>query len=188
MVIVDEAIWGAAGLGSAAGIADEKLSASAAAAAALFDQLSGPVYRYLLGINTNPADAEDVTQEVFLRLYRELSRRRVPPNARAWAFRVAHNLAVDRWRTGARTCDPPEAAAERADPAADTERILIEREAEERLARALSWLSPQQRQCLELRAEGLRYREIAQVLGLQISTVRTFIARAVAKIAGKADA
>jgi len=78
-------------------------------------------------------------------------------------------------------------AAEIVDAADSPEQEILERERRQRVRQALAWLSPQQRQCLELRAEGLRYREISDVLGIQISSVRTFIVRAVARIAGRTD-
>jgi RNA polymerase sigma-70 factor (ECF subfamily) len=43
-------------------------------------------------------------------------------------------------------------------------------------------LSPQQKVCIHLRAEGMRYREIAEVLGVSISTVEEFLARAIARL------
>jgi RNA polymerase sigma-70 factor (ECF subfamily) len=66
-------------------------------------------------------------------------------------------------------------------PEAETSLLRAERNRQVRGALAL--LSSQERHCLELRAEGLRYREIAEVLGLNISTVTTFVVRAVKKIA-----
>jgi RNA polymerase sigma-70 factor (ECF subfamily) len=66
-------------------------------------------------------------------------------------------------------------------PEAETSLLRAERN---RLVReALALLSPQERQCLELRAEGLRYREIADIMALDISTVTTYVDRAVRKIA-----
>jgi RNA polymerase sigma-70 factor (ECF subfamily) len=52
---------------------------------------------------------------------------------------------------------------------------------------ALSLLSVQERRCLELRAEGLRYREIAEALSIGSSTVETFLARAIRKIVKQLD-
>jgi RNA polymerase sigma-70 factor (ECF subfamily) len=58
----------------------------------------------------------------------------------------------------------------------------MERERLLRMHRAVKSLSPQQRQCLHLRAEGLRYREIADATGVTISTVAEFLRRAVARL------
>jgi DNA-directed RNA polymerase specialized sigma24 family protein len=59
----------------------------------LFELLRDPIYLYLIAVLGNPAEAEDVTQEVFLELYRALHRGRVINNVRLWLFRVAHNVA-----------------------------------------------------------------------------------------------
>jgi RNA polymerase sigma-70 factor (ECF subfamily) len=138
-------------------------------------------------------EAEDLTQEVFFRLYEHLSHGGTITNSRSWLFRVAHNLAIDCLRQRAlgeygyvvpldTVSDLPARTAESA------EDKLLADERKVQLEAALAWLSPQQRQCLELRVEGLAYREIGEVLGIHISSVRTFIARAIVKIAERLDA
>ncbi len=62
----------------------------------LFELLRDPVYLYLVAVLGNSSEAEDVTQETFLRLYRALHRGQVINNVRFWLFRVAHNLAFDQ--------------------------------------------------------------------------------------------
>ena len=59
---------------------------------------------------------------------------------------------------------------------------LIEREKVERLANAWLTLSPQQKHCLHLRTEGLRYREIAETLQISTSSVREFLDRAIGRL------
>jgi len=61
----------------------------------LFELLRDPIYLYLMAMLGNPAEAEDVTQETFLRLYRALHRGQSITNVRFFLFRVAHNLAFD---------------------------------------------------------------------------------------------
>lgn len=157
------------------------------AVSAIFVAMRDSIYRYLLGSTDNPGEAEDMTQEVFLRLHAALDARLRIENLRAWLFRVAHNLAVDsqrrRERTGAGFVQGGWAeGGEPADPAQSTEERLLADERTARIEAALCRLSPQERHCLELRAEGLRYREIAQILGVGISTVQTFLERAVRKL------
>ena len=65
-----------------------------------FEQFRTSVYNYLVAVGANPADAEEVTQETFLRLYRFLHSGRTIRNVRSWVFRVAHNLAVERFKQG----------------------------------------------------------------------------------------
>jgi RNA polymerase sigma-70 factor (ECF subfamily) len=155
-----------------------------------FEERHAAVLRYLLCVSGNRADAEELTQEAFLRLYVEIRDHHEPPNVQAWVFRVAHNLAIDHFRRqsdAGLAVSLGDMAAEIADAADSPEQEIVERERRQRVRHALAWLSPQQRQCLELRAEGLRYREISEVLGIHISSVRTFIVRAVARIAGRSN-
>jgi RNA polymerase sigma-70 factor (ECF subfamily) len=154
---------------------------------ALFVEMRDGVYRYLLFSVGDSCDAEDLTQEVFLRLYKTLRQRRRVENVRAWLLRVAHNLAVD-WQQEQsgrrRTRNVDARAPDRADPSASAEQSLLRVEESRRIERAVARLSGQERRCLELRAEGLRYREIAEILGIGIPSVQTFLARAVRKLAG----
>jgi RNA polymerase sigma-70 factor, ECF subfamily len=158
-------------------------SAAARRATELFDQFHEPLLRFLMGLTHHPSEAEDLLQEVFLKLYRELESKRRIRNERGWLFTVANNLAMDFHRRGAESGNCA-GINELEDTHRNPEADLIENERAERLRAALESLSPQQRSCLELRAEGLRYREIAAVLGLNISTVRTFIVRAITRLSG----
>src|SRR5258707_1245784 len=62
--------------------------------AQLFEQTRDDVYRYLLTLGLHPPQAQEATQEVFLRLYVTLQRKEEIRNHRAWIFRVAHNLGL----------------------------------------------------------------------------------------------
>jgi RNA polymerase sigma-70 factor (ECF subfamily) len=153
----------------------------------LFDSLRDPVYRYLYRLIGNQREAEDLVQETFLRLYIYLDEGHRPENTRAWVFRVAHNLAVDKRRkripvafgNGPRWDWIQE---HEIDPAPDAEQNLLQMERRQRVRKSLTRLSPQERHCLDLRTEGLCYREIAEVLGIRPVTVVTFLRRAIQKI------
>lgn len=148
----------------------------------VFQESRDDVYRYLLTLGLVPAHAQEAAQEVFLRLYVALRKGESIRNPRGWVFRVAHNLGLD-WRAKERT-EPLEPAAEALlcdlRPPADVG--LIERERMKQIGDAWKTLSPQQRQCLYLRAEGLKYVEIGEALGISISTVREFLTRAIARL------
>lgn len=153
----------------------------------VFDLLQAPLCGYLTKLLGSLAEAEDVAQEAFLRLYAQLRRGEAVPNARAWLFRVAHNLAIDRQRRAQRAEALTEDGWRRlgeqlADPAPLPEQTVLEQERLARMEAALARLSPQERHCLYLRLEGLRYREIAEVLGLALPTVTTFLARGIQKL------
>ncbi len=151
----------------------------------LYELWRAPVYRYLIAVLGNAAVAEDLTQEVFVRLLEFLKEGDSIRNAGAWIFRVAHNLAVDqhniRLSSGVVW---PARFEEGEDPATNAEEEVLEQERCRRVRLALARLSPQERHCLELRAEGLRYREIAEVLGVRVPTIQTFLARAIGKLKG----
>src|SRR5260370_39854703 len=66
--------------------------------AKVFELLRDPVYRYLFRVLENQHEAEDLTQEVFLRLYIYLHKGQAVANIRACVFRVAHNVAIDQQR------------------------------------------------------------------------------------------
>jgi RNA polymerase sigma-70 factor, ECF subfamily len=158
-------------------------TAAARQTAELFEEFHAPVLRYLTSLTRHPAEAEDLTQETFLRLFRELQDERPVRDPRAWLFRVAHHIAMDYHRSRL-DAEPENCLHGVSDGRPDAEAELVAGEREQWLGNALASLSPQQRHCLELRSEGLRYREIAGILGVQISTVRTFVVRAVTRLAG----
>jgi RNA polymerase sigma-70 factor (ECF subfamily) len=154
----------------------------------IFTVLREPVYRYLTGLLGSRDDAEELTQEAFLALYGHLKKGKPVANCRAWVFRVAHNLAVNHQKRPALIEPMDDAALERfwkskGDPALNGEQLLLTKERYAKLSRALSLLSAQERNCLNLRAEGLRFSEISEVLGIRISTVETFVDRGIKKIA-----
>ena len=156
--------------------------------AELFLSFKLPIYRYLVGLLGNRDDAEELTQEVFLSLYSTLQKDTRIENVRAWVFRVAHNLAMNQQKRPRiiEAVDESEwwrLCQERSDPASNSEQRLLHEEKRMRVMRAMKSLSPQERHCLDLRAEGLCFREIAEVLEIRISTVETFLDRGIRKIA-----
>jgi len=148
-----------------------------------YEDARGDVYHYLIRLGLPPAQAQETAQEVFLRLFQSLRKGESIRNLRAWIFRVAHNLGVNQ-RTEKDHWQPlgAELAAAVPDGAMGPEARAIERQRAAMLSKALEELSPQQRQCLHLRAEGLRYHEIAAAVGIGVSTVGEFLTRATARL------
>jgi RNA polymerase sigma-70 factor (ECF subfamily) len=153
---------------------------------ALFDQLHIPVFRYVMRKTRDAARAEDITQETFLRLFRHLKEERSLDNPKAWLFTVANNLVIDASRGDTHIQDLDEATWNRLEAAglagADPEKLTVQRERLERLRSAVLSLTALQRECLHLRAEGLRYREIAELMGISISTVTDAVRRATLRL------
>jgi len=153
----------------------------------LFKMLHRPVLRYVLAILADRGTAEDVTQDVFLRLYLSLRRGEDIVHIRAWVFQVAYRLTMDSMRATRKVEFVQDDAAtlvfdSMPDTSANPEENLLENEQRDELLAAFDRLSPQERNCLNLRAEGLSYGEIASVLGIRSSSVGNFLARGICKI------
>jgi RNA polymerase sigma-70 factor (ECF subfamily) len=150
----------------------------------LYVQSRNDVYRYLISLGLTAAQAQDATQEAFLRLHQATQRGESPDNPRAWVFRVAHNVALsERTRRSSSSLSLSPALESKAkDPSPSAEKLVMDKQKMSMLRRAISALSDQQKRCLYLRAEGLRYAEIAETLGIGISTVAEFLTRATARL------
>lgn len=153
-----------------------------------YDQLREPIYRYLLCLRLTPETAEDLVHETFLRLHRNLREKKIKTDTvRAWAFRVAHNLAISlKRRSNEIQVDRDDlvflADAHYADEHQDPEEAVLNEEWLMRVRKAVRELPEQQQRCIHLRAEGLRYREIADVLGMPIPTVAVHLQRAMERL------
>jgi RNA polymerase sigma factor (sigma-70 family) len=142
----------------------------------LFDAHFQKVFRYLDRASGDPALAEDLAQETFLRLFR---RGAMPDSPGAWLASVAMNLLrnAKSKETRRRRLDSPERAIgahsespEPPDPGREEDRG--------RARAALDRLPQRERDLLLLRAEGLSYRELADALGIAEASVGTLLARA----------
>jgi RNA polymerase sigma-70 factor (ECF subfamily) len=152
----------------------------------LFDQLRNRLLRYVLSLGVYAHDGEDIIQEVFLSLFRHLQLGRSRANLRGWVFRVAHNLAL-KHRNGKRRqqarMDPDSSLVEiHLDPATNPEEQLADIQRQRRLLATVRALPEQDQWCLYLRAEGLRYREIANALEMSLGAVANSLARSIARL------
>jgi RNA polymerase sigma-70 factor, ECF subfamily len=151
-----------------------------------YDREQIPLRRYLVFLGVNDATAQEIVQESFLRLFRHLGQNGERSNLRAWIYRVAHNLARNEQNASReRQCDS--LGAGHADALAEIagespEMLLLNREKEKRLYAAIQRLSEAQRACLVLRAQGMKYREIASVLDMSISNVGESVQKGLSKL------
>lgn len=138
---------------------------------ALFDRVYetyGPsLYRFCLLQMKNPADAEDVLQDVFVKRLYQAPRFKSPEHERSWLYRVALNLCRDQWRRSRRSELPLEAAAGVSLPLAELS-----------LLDQVSNLPEKQRTVLHLHYyQGYSLQEIARLLGVTVPAVKMRLKR-----------
>jgi RNA polymerase sigma factor (sigma-70 family) len=151
-----------------------------AAARALTLRLTPRVLGYATRLLSDRAEAEDVTQEAMLRLWRVAPAwRQGEAQVTTWLYRVVTNLCTDRLRGRVRSrADALDDAPEVADGAAGAEAGLIEADRMAALQTALDALPDRQRQAVVLRhIEGLTNPEIAAVMDIGVEAVESLTAR-----------
>jgi RNA polymerase sigma-70 factor (ECF subfamily) len=146
----------------------------------LFEQLRNPLLRYLLSFRITVPDAEEIVQEVFLSLFQHLRQGKSRSNLHGWIFKVAHNLALKR-RTRAQR-ESAEVPETRMDLAPGPEELAADLQRQDRLLAVVNALPELDRCCLSLRAEGLRYREIAEVLAISLGAVAKSLERSLSRL------
>jgi RNA polymerase sigma factor (sigma-70 family) len=146
----------------------------------IVDRHSDRVYRLALRLAGNRHDAEDLTQEVFVRVFRSLDTYQ-PGTFEGWIHRITTNLFLDHARRKQRIrfdalSDDRAARLRSAQPAPDT--AYSDRTFDDDVEQALATLPPEFRAAVVLcDVEGLSYDEIAQILDAKLGTVRSRIHR-----------
>ena len=142
--------------------------------AELYDELAPTVYGIVLRVVRDPAQSEEVTQEVFVELWRQAARfDSARGGVRGWAVTIAHRRAVDRVRSeqSRRDRQRRQAAAPAGAPDSPPDAVIDSLD-RDRARRALAELGEAQRQALELAYfDGLTHVEIAERLGVPLGTV-----------------
>lgn len=154
------------------------------AVAALFETCKDRVYSLALHLTGDPAEAGDVTQDVFLRLLRNIDQYRGDARFTTWLYRVVVNVFLDRRKSRRRWVALDEAAlASRASPEPTPEASLIHAQAHDRVARTVAALPVALRLPLVLRyGPGLSYAQIAETLGVREGTVASRLSRALKRL------
>ncbi len=164
-------------------LVDQARSANASAFEQLFDHFHLPIYRYIISRVHSPADAEDLTQIVFVKALEALPRyesRGVPFGG--WLFRLARNAVVDFTRTRHQHADL-DAVALRGSADPGPEEVAVIRNELDQVGAALAALTEDQREAIALRFfAGLSAREAAEVMGRQEGTIRGLQFRAIAAL------
>ena len=164
------------------------LSGDANAFEALVREHEKYVYNLALRALGNAQDAEDVTQEAFLKAYRSLASFRGESKFSVWLYRIVSNLCLDLLRARKRRAaqsltveneDGEDEELPVPDDRFSPEHLLDRKLTREAVQHALEHLSDEARQILLLREiRGLSYEEIAATLSLDIGTVKSRIFRA----------
>lgn len=151
-----------------------------------YDQENAGIQRYVVFLGLSPDIAQEIVQESYLKLHEHLLSGGDRTNLRAWLYRVAHNLARNAQSTHrARKTDSLPDAMESGELRANgisAEEALLAEERSTRLRQAMEQLTPAQKSALVLRTQGLKYREIAEVLNLSVSTVGENIQRGLERL------
>lgn len=151
----------------------------------LFDGCAPSLLRYVGSFGLSREETEDIVQELFLALFRHIRLNRPRGNLKGWLFQAAHNLALKQRKRSQRqpVVSWDEAASTQwIDPGPNPEMRLAASERRRRLLAVFSALPERDRQCLSLRAEGLRYRDIAGALGVSLGAVAKSLARGIARL------
>ena len=129
------------------------------------------------------AEADDMTQDTFLRAYKALDTFRAGAPMAPWLCRIAINLSLNQLKRRKRTVSLDQAAGgaalELPDLSGEPQRHLLRDERQQQLRGAILALLPQQRAIIELRHfQELSYDEIAQALGISVANVKVRLFRA----------
>jgi RNA polymerase sigma-70 factor, ECF subfamily len=157
-------------------------------AAALFERYHDRIYGYVLHLVKNPAEAEDLTQDTFLRAYERRDTLRNPLAVRGWLYQIATHLSLDRLRQRRPqvSMDSEEGAARVAPIASGSPSGLEITERKETSAcvqRCLDFLPDNYRAVILLHeAHSLTAAKIADLLGVTVMTVKTRLHRARRKL------
>ena len=151
----------------------------------MFEELRDPLLRYILSLGLRIQDGEEIVQDVFLALFRHLQAGKPRTNLKGWIFRVGHNLSLKQRARGGRRervhC-PEEAAENQLHPQLNPEEQFVESQQRTQLIEEMASFPEVDRCCLYLRAEGLRYREIAEVLSISLGGVSLALGRSLARL------
>jgi len=149
---------------------------------AIYQAFSSFVYNVALRVVQNQQDAEEITQDVFLTLYKKLGTFRGESSFKTWIYRITMNITLNYIKKENRNKNKTVAFDESMTMVESSNNIAstIQKEDHEcYIQKLLDLLNPDQRACIVLRSiEGLSYQQISDVLKVNINTVRTRIKRA----------
>lgn len=146
-----------------------------------YEQHRQDLWRYLTSLTHDPAVAEDLVQDAFLRLTVETRAGRVPDDIGAWLHRVGHNLAMSRGRR-LTVAERHRARLATPDQPPMPEQVALAQERHRQVATVLAELTPVQRDVLLMASMGYGGQEIARSIGRTDGATRTMLSRLRAKV------
>lgn len=149
------------------------------------------IYNYCLRMTNSREDAEDLTQEIFVRVYKSLKGFKGNSQFSTWVFRIAHNICIDHYRKAKLTTvslnrpkneeDKREMDLPSEDPTPEEE--ALRKEQQEFLLKCIEELRPEYKAVIILRdVQHHSYEEIAKILNVPLGTVKSHISRARAEL------
>ena len=154
----------------------------------LLQRFEHPIYNLICRLTDHPNDAADVTQEVFLKVFRSIGSFREQSSLKTWVYRIAVNEARNHRRSFLRhrkqevrlepDADMPGCTDWMPDPGPSPFEVTLDHEAQQLIEMALAEMNPNFRAALVLRdIEGLAYDDIAEILEISLGTVKSRILR-----------
>ncbi len=148
------------------------------------------IYAYILRSVKNYEDAEELTVEVFFKVYRALHKWKPQAKFSTWLYKIAYNVSIDHHRAKKRhiihsldnnllSIDEPTAK----DLGSDPEKLIVEKDRHRVINQAVDHLSQNQKKVFLMnRYDGLQIKEIAEILGIAEGTVKIHLPRAIKKL------
>jgi RNA polymerase sigma-70 factor (ECF subfamily) len=147
---------------------------------ALFERYHRPLFDYLTRMIGNRTAAEDLVQDVFVRILKYRHTFRQDSRFETWAFRIARNARADFFQARRIRETPLDEAAEQPDGATGTAEQFEQDRQAARVRRALLLMREDQRELIVLaRYRGMKYEAIAELLDVEVGTVKVRMHRAV---------
>jgi RNA polymerase sigma-70 factor (ECF subfamily) len=143
----------------------------------IFEEYHVPIYRYILQLVRHEKEAEDLTQETFLRVHRHLTSLQEPSAVKAWLYRIATNVCYDRFRQSEFKAEEPdvnlELSVQEDVNSPGLEQVIDQAEMSECIHRYIERLSDDHRMIMLLHdLHGMTHPEIARQLNCSLETVK----------------
>ncbi|MFT5126754.1 MAG: RNA polymerase sigma factor (sigma-70 family) [Rhodothermales bacterium] len=153
---------------------------------ALMAETEVPLLRYAIGIVKSQETAQDIVQDAFIKYLRYRREQREVENAKAWLYRVVHNLGIDYLRRRSRIVDGDDELTQASTPSQEPapDEVLDRRDATRSAMAALDILSERDRGIVIMKViEERSYKEIAADTGLKIGNIGFILHTAMKKLA-----